>query len=606
MDLFPALPQDLAAVETDELRGLLDEIRDRARLLSSGELETGELTAEEVIEQTRVAKASAEAIRAELTARADAESNFQSDVNELASDIVGDEDEASEGDEGDGEGDEASVDESEGESELAAEAEEGDGEGDGEDEGGETDAEGESSLAPAESTPPAATAAAAEVTPQPQARRLAIPRGPGRFQPQATGERAGNALVASGALTTPSGRRIREGQELDRLGFAESVIGTAKRVWGAAADGVKFPVARVEFQFDPEMTLLPNDPEGNLRKLQAIGSPFLGEHALDALLASGGICAPPTPFYDVPGFASRARPVRAALPSFNAVRGGVSVPGVSTIGDITSAITHLTEAQDAQGGTFATKSCQDMDCPDWTDVFVDIISHCRLYGNLNARTWPEGVALENDNTMAAHARVAETFLLDRIKALSLQVTTAHVYSSLHDLIYGIARSKASIRNVLRADEGIGFSVLLPEWVQDMVQAEMATMHVDVDRFVARSRVESILENFGVSVYWYKDSPSTGTTQNFAEEAGGGAVDDFPDAIQYALYINGSFIHVDGGELELGIVRDSVLNETNDFSVFGETFENVARVGPEQGARWITATVCPSGQFPALATALSCA
>ena len=63
--------------------------------------------------------------------------------------------------------------------------------------------------------------------------------------------------------------------------------------------------------------------------------------------------------------------------------------------------------------------------------------------------------------------------------------------------------------------------------------------------------------------------------------------------------------MDGGSLELGLVRDSTLNSTNDFQMFGETFENVALLAPAQAARWISATVCPSGEFPALTTALSC-
>ena len=53
------------------------------------------------------------------------------------------------------------------------------------------------------------------------------------------------------------------------------------------------------------------------------------------------------------------------------------------------------------------------------------------------------------------------------------------------------------------------------------------------------------------------------------------------------------------------MRDSSLNETNDYQVFGEVFENVARIGPTQGALWVTSEICPTGQFPALATALAC-
>ena len=37
----------------------------------------------------------------------------------------------------------------------------------------------------------------------------------------------------------------------------------------------------------------------------------------------------------------------------------------------------------------------------------------------------------------------------------------------------------------------------------------------------------------------------------------------------------------------GIVRDSTLNSTNDFQMFGETFGNVARLAPAQAAYWVT-------------------
>ena len=87
-------------------------------------------------------------------------------------------------------------------------------------------------------------------------------------------------------------------------------------------------------------------------------------------------------------------------------------------------------------------------------------------------------------------------------------------------------------------------------------------------------------------------------QRFAAEGAASALDDYPDDVQYALYPEGAFIHVDSGSLELGLVRDSTLNSTNDFQVFGETFENVARIGPAQAAKKITFTACPDGRVAA--------
>jgi hypothetical protein len=327
----------------------------------------------------------------------------------------------------------------------------------------------------------------------------------------------------------------------------------------------------------------------------------------EALVASGGLCAPLTPFYAIPDFAVTDRPVRDSLPSFRAERGGVSVPSVSIIGAITSAITVIEEDHDALGGTFATKSCQDMTCASWTDVAVGIIAHCREYGNLNNMAWPEGIAHENNLTMAAHARTAETRLLDRIKALSINVTTPHVYNAVHDLIYGVTRAAAGIRYRLRLNRsGPSLRALLPAWIVEMLIADMAANGPadSSDRFVAEAQISAILRNAGIEPTYYLDPVTGGTSQAFADESAG-ALDDFPDVAQWALYVEGEFLHLDGGVLELGIVRDSTLNSTNDFQVFGETFENVARIGPTQGALWVSSTICPTGQFPALATALTC-
>jgi hypothetical protein len=53
------------------------------------------------------------------------------------------------------------------------------------------------------------------------------------------------------------------------------------------------------------------------------------------------------------------------------------------------------------------------------------------------------------------------------------------------------------------------------------------------------------------------------------------------------------------------VRDSTLNATNDFQVFGERFRNLVRIAPAQAAYWVTSDLCASGQFPPAGTARTC-
>jgi hypothetical protein len=309
------------------------------------------------------------------------------------------------------------------------------------------------------------------------------------------------------------------------------------------------------------------------------------------------LCAPLENVYTMPNFAVTSRPVRDALPSFQADRGGVNVPTATIIGDITTAISVIEESEDAQGGTFAEKSCQDLSCPAFTETAVTVIAHCREYGNLNARAWPEKIAHENDLTMAAHARTAEAYLLDRIKTLSIAVTSSTTLGAFVDLVDAIVRAQAGIVYRLRANPNMSFRVLLPYWVphllvDDTIRTQFA------ERFASHDRVAQILSQYRITPTYYLDTPSTGTSQGFAAETAS-ALDSFPADVQFAIFPEGAFIHVDGGTLDLGLVRDSTLNSTNDFQIFGETFENVARIGPAQSALWVTLTTAPTGQFPAL-------
>lgn len=366
--------------------------------------------------------------------------------------------------------------------------------------------------------------------------------------------------------------------------------------------GPEHKFARAEFEFPPERQLTDNI-DSNTEKIRAVVVDSIpGGVGNYSLTASGGLCAPLEPIYTMPNFGTTAEPVWDSLPIFRAARGGVNVPTPTTIVDIETAISSISEANDALGGTFATKSCQDLACPPYTEVAVQILAHCREYGNLNARAWPEKIAHENELTMQALSRTSEMFMLDRIKALSINVTQAEILSAYADLVHALTKAAAGIRFRLRMPAGARFNVVLPEWIGDLLAADVA--NAQFDRYQAQAAMVGHLSSLGFRVTLYKDDVTGGTSQGFAAEAAG-ALDDFPDDVQYAIYPEGQFIGIDSGVLELGIVRDSTLNSTNDFQVFGERFRNLAMLGPAQGALWLTQGICPSGEFPALGTALAC-
>ncbi len=549
--LFPALPEDLSTLSDEALDALIEEHKSARLMIREQDAEfLGDLNALQIVEQARIGKEQYETLAAYKSTLAEAEQNFEAEIAALTADETVEEP-------ADGDGDAAE--------ELAAEVEEPE---------------------------------VVEETPEPVVASVALRRPPApskeRIAPPVENEQ-GSVLTAS--VSTDG---FHTGAPLDPMGLANMMKKVARRLGNpqhhAGGTEERHLLASAQFRYPPERTLT-NDIESNAQKIRA-----LQNTEGRSLVASGGLCAPLTPIYTIPQFATNARPVRDALVSFNADRGGVNVPVPTTLASAASAITVITEASDALGGTFATKACLDQDCLSFVETAVTIISHCREYGNLNARAWPESIAFENELTMAEHARVAEGYLLDRIKAQSLNVTTATVYSTTYDLIYAATRAVSAIRYRLRTGPNFRFRALFPEWIREQVIADIAGNQFD--RFVGREKFAQIMRDAGIEPSFYLDTPSTGTTQGFANEVAG-PLDDFPDVAQWALFPEGAFIHVDGGSLELGVVRDSTLNSTNDFSVFGETFENVALLAPTQAALWVTSEICPSGEFPVLTTALAC-
>jgi hypothetical protein len=346
------------------------------------------------------------------------------------------------------------------------------------------------------------------------------------------------------------------------------------------------------------------DLTGNWSKIRAATGPnAMGvnpETGEAAIVASGGLCAPVTPYYGLWNQATAARPVRDALTSFAATRGGINVAAVPTIADISDAVGIKTAAQDAAGGTTALKTCQVVECPDFEETLLSMIYHCVQFGNLNSRAWPEFVAQFNDLVMAAHARLAETNLLNGIADASVAADGSAIYGASSTVLNQVLYITAAMRSYYRLSSATRFRALFPAWTREIVAADV--VNSQFERFgVAPGDVDGLLRRYGVEPTWYLDSAS-GAGQIFGNQTDG-ALRDFPSPMVYYVFPEGSFLFLDGGTLELGIVRDSTLNSTNDYQIFGETFEEVAFIGPKSYE--VTTEICNDGTVGAPATAITC-
>jgi hypothetical protein len=314
-----------------------------------------------------------------------------------------------------------------------------------------------------------------------------------------------------------------------------------------------------------------------------------------ALVASGGLCAPVTPYYQLQMISMADRPVRGSLPAFAADRGGIRFATPANLAAVTTGVGVKTAAQDAVGGTTATKTCQVVPCPAFSEVDVEIIYHCIQFGNLGARTFPERVAQWNSLVLAAHARTAESGLLTGIDSASTAVTASNhnALGASSQLFSQILVAADAMRNRHRMDPEAVLRLMLPYWaigelVSDVIRGQFQRFDTDADSVVA------LLREFNVEPTFYIDG-ANGASQVFGTQTASSLL-PYPSTIRWYLFPEGSFLYLDGGVLELGLVRDSVLNATNDFQIFGESFESVAFVGVESLA--VTTTVDDRGAVSA--------
>lgn len=587
--LFPQIPEKLADLPDAEVAQLLTDAQAAADLIDSDDQEFLKgLTADEIIEQYAQGVETIKTLRAEHKARQDAYAEFVAKRDELKAareteDVVEETTEA--------------------EAEVVAEAE-----------AILEDTVVEEAEVVVAEEPVLVTASVvpspryARTPPAPAADRISV----------STIEPKGAALVAAGGYREQFSGPLNP-QTLAQLnrsvafeygptehnGKKTYVDGPHGR---AEFDGPRVKTARADFDYPSDRIL--DGSEDDIGKIRAALPPSVnvlgqpGTMGREALVASGGLCAPLTPIYTMPNFGTEAEPVWDSLPVFQAARGGVNVPAATYVADITSAISSISEENDALGGTFATKSCQDLTCPAYTETAVQILAHCREYGNLNARAWPEKIAHEDALTMQALSRTAEGFMLDRIKALSVNTTVgAETLGALIYLVDGLEKAKFGIRSRLRMPREARFRALLPAVILDILVLD--TISTQFDRFRSEGELVAYLRSLNIEPTFYLDTPSTGASQIADSAQTAAALDPFPDTLQAAVFPEGAFIGIDSGSLELGIVRDSTLNSTNDFQVFGEKFRNVALLGPAQSAYWITFDLCASGQFPPAGTVRTC-
>ena len=352
-------------------------------------------------------------------------------------------------------------------------------------------------------------------------------------------------------------------------------------------------LGRKQFTY-PEERQFTSNPTVNQARLEAVAGP-------EALAASGGICGPVAVDYSIGTIAQADRPVATSLVQFGASRGGLRYILPHTLAAVTAdgPAALWTEANDVNPTSPTTKPHATFVCQTPQEAYVNAVTSIVQFGNFQARYFPEQVTQYMDTALAVHARLAEAALLNTITAGSTLVTAGNLdLGAARELLGIIDRASAAMRYRHRMPLNSFLRVLYPAWLDDMIRADLAKnlpgdSGGQAERLaVADAEIANFFAVRGINVTAVEDSPTgAAVLQGFGAQ-GAGQLLPWPSHTYLWMYPEGSWTFLDGGELNLGMVRDSTLNAQNNFQFFTETFENAIFRGHE--SQRLDLTIDPTG------------
>ncbi len=428
-------------------------------------------------------------------------------------------------------------------------------------------------------------------------------------------------VTASAPFTITAGGDIPGVTSGSRLADMDEVVDAMTRkinaMRGVSGDGEYVVVAslrRDEETVDEDKMLRRSDPEGNSAKIRK----FFTENGSRESMVAAGWCAPRTPLYDIPGIGSTDTPVADSLATFGVDRGGIvwteppSLAGVITSMGVNSFVRWLpgaaTGGKSVTGITGATatvppdtKPCIDITCGVERSADLIALPLCLCFDLLSSRTNPEFVKASTDLVQVAQAHFKEQWLLAQMfSAPGVVSLEAAAVIGTPGIPVGIARdfltqvrlvaSQFRWRNRLGANTQL--RLYAPAWLRDAIAADlMLQAPGDNTWSTSYAEVDGYLDDANVDVVWYIDdvpvmaagTPPAGP--NAATTAGSNfdSYISFADTAEWLITSPGVFVRMDGGSVDLGVVRTKEDVQKNKFCEFAETFEAVAYMGPQNEA-----------------------
>ena len=560
------VPQDLSTLTAVELSNIQSKLTARGRQLAA-RISTGtELSTDEAAEAALLGELDDE-VTAEMASRESSKAELASGLARFAATAV-EEDDA---DTADGDADDAAADDDADDAPAEAAAD---------------DAPAELATSPRRSFKGADMAELAANSPASKPKNIPVDIATAQYQFSMESTRQASD-GAGQQFSSPA--EVAQAMWKKRMSFGNIPQGTRDEM--SIATGTKV--------WNEELPSLGLDPIENLKAFNQLTE-------RGGLVASGAQCTPQTQLYDFFRLAEPIQDVENAIPTVQAPRGGIrfiqancAIQGAGAVGIWgPSGIDPTNPASE--------KPCARVTCPDIAEVLVEAVTQCTIFDNLQYRTFPELIENFLEDVAVQFTLRKQRYYLDAIDTASTATVGIGSYGAARSLMYDLTVAANGYRKRHHMPRGARLQVMLPDWTVDVVKADLLNDGDSGLEYmnVPDSFVTAAFASRNLDVTFYYDDPTSVAGDNpltQAQAGAGAALNDYPCVASSYMFAPGTFVKLDGGSLDVGLVRDHALNKTNDFAMFMEEWIGIAQLGCESIR--IDSTVVPSGSRPGYAASL---
>jgi len=454
-------------------------------------------------------------------------------------------------------------------------------------------AEGSGAGVDAAPQPVAVTAGGAITNPREPGRRgLNVPLADVRkntVEPSIPERRTESVLVASADIPD-----FAVGSKLNGMDSLVAAMQSRARslpILARGDDTTKYPIASLQREYKYTLSL-DSSPQQINEVLTAAANP-------EALVAAGGWCSPSEISYDFYNVVCVDGTLD--LPTVGINRGGMRFPVSPSFGSLVgnAAMWSWTETQDiaavtgtAQSGT---KTCARVPCPSFSEVRLSCDGLCLTVGNLTEDAYPELIANHTRLLFAAHAHKMNAKRITQLIAYSTP-TTGQTFGTagtgvVSPVLGTLELQAIDYREKFAMCQDAVLEVILPRWLRGVMRSDLRKRTRENTNMISvtDSLLMSFFDALNLRVQWVGDW-QTRTAGYFGNTS---LLTAWPTTVQYMMYAPGTFVLGQGLRLDLGVIRDSVMNATNDHTAeWMEECWLIAMVGHE--SRYGIINICPDG------------